>query len=348
MNQQQKPHYDMAHVAVSLVSVSAPRSRIRVPPSSSRGGSLRGYHRHARVDWQTARSVVHGCDRDCSFRPRRCVVVTAASTHGISKQSGDRPGCPVCRPRPVCDPYATVRDQVYWRCGNCKATFLDPSRRLDLEKEKQRYSLHENDAANQGYRKFLGTLTEPLLLRLASQSDEDEDTVVSTTDNDNISTSCIGKHSGQVGTQSQRGSSKKQLKGLDYGCGPGPVLGMMLREQGLDVVDWDPIFKADPTAIALDVTYDFLTCTEVAEHFYDPRSEFNTFDRLVRDGGLIAILTSFQPDNEKTFQKWHYIRDPTHVVFYGKETVEVLARERGWVDLTFPGKNVAIMRKPEL
>ncbi|MFN6976724.1 MAG: class I SAM-dependent methyltransferase, partial [Gemmobacter sp.] len=57
-------------------------------------------------------------------------------------------------------------------------------------------------------------------------------------------------------------------RGLDYGCGPGPALAAMLREAGHDMALWDPVFAPDPAALAGQ--YDFVTCTEVAEHFHRP------------------------------------------------------------------------------
>jgi 2-polyprenyl-3-methyl-5-hydroxy-6-metoxy-1,4-benzoquinol methylase len=61
-------------------------------------------------------------------------------------------------------------------------------------------------------------------------------------------------------------------RGLDYGCGPGPALSVMLEELGYDVALYDP-FYADNAAVLLD-SYDFITCTEVAEHFFNPAAEF--------------------------------------------------------------------------
>ena len=55
------------------------------------------------------------------------------------------PSCPVCRVGPAAELYVTVASQHYFRCPHCSATFLDPSNRLSLEAEKQRYELHEND-----------------------------------------------------------------------------------------------------------------------------------------------------------------------------------------------------------
>ena len=130
--------------------------------------------------------------------------------------------------------------------------------------------------------------------------------------------------------------------GLDYGCGPGPALAHMLREAGHEVAVYDPFFA--PEKAALVATYDFVTCTEVAEHFHDPAAEFNQLDRLLKPAGWLAIMTSFQTD-DAAFAHWHYRRDPTHVVFYKCETLRFIAQRKGWI-FKSPAKDIAIMRKP--
>ncbi len=132
--------------------------------------------------------------------------------------------------------------------------------------------------------------------------------------------------------------------GLDYGCGPGPALAAMLREAGHRVALYDPFFHPDPAAL-LD-RYDFVTCTEVAEHFRRPAEEFDRLARLLLPGGLLAVMTSFQSDDSR-FADWHYRRDPTHVVFYRAATFRALAAQRG-LACEFPAENVAVLRKPEL
>jgi SAM-dependent methyltransferase len=130
--------------------------------------------------------------------------------------------------------------------------------------------------------------------------------------------------------------------GLDYGCGPGPALAHMLREAGHEVALFDPFFR--PGRTVLDETYDFVTCTEVAEHFFEPAAEFERIDRLLRPGGWLGLMTSFQTDDDK-FANWHYRRDPTHVVFYKRETLAFMADRLGW-RFESPAKDIALMRKP--
>jgi len=131
-------------------------------------------------------------------------------------------------------------------------------------------------------------------------------------------------------------------QGLDYGCGPGPALAAMLREAGHAIALYDPFFQPDPAPLA--ATYDFVTCTETAEHFHDPGDEFDRLMHLVRPGGWLAVQTCFQRDDSR-FRDWHYRRDPTHVVFYREATLAYLARVRGWSCL-FPVKDVALMQRP--
>ena len=131
-------------------------------------------------------------------------------------------------------------------------------------------------------------------------------------------------------------------RGLDYGCGPGPALAAMLREAGHEVALYDPFFHPDPAA--LSQSYDFITCTETAEHFHHPADEFDRLERMLAPGGWLAVMTSFQTDDAR-FATWHYRRDPTHVVFYREATFRVIAAQRGW-SCDIPVKDVALMRKP--
>jgi SAM-dependent methyltransferase len=133
-----------------------------------------------------------------------------------------------------------------------------------------------------------------------------------------------------------------QSSGLEYGCGPGPALADILRRAGHEVALFDPFFEADNDVLA--ATYDFVTCTETAEHFHDPAREFELFDRLLRPGGWLGIMTCFQTDDDK-FAAWHYRKDPTHVVFYKRATLEVIANRFGW-NFDSPAKDIALMRKP--
>ncbi len=130
--------------------------------------------------------------------------------------------------------------------------------------------------------------------------------------------------------------------GLDYGCGPGPVLADIFSEAGHAVSLFDPYFHPDQSK--LDRTYDFITCTETIEHFHRPAEEFARFERMLRPGGWLGIMTCFQTEDGR-FSSWHYRRDPTHVTFYRETTLRYIAAQFGW-SCQIPVKDVALMQKP--
>ena len=130
-------------------------------------------------------------------------------------------------------------------------------------------------------------------------------------------------------------------RGLDYGCGPGPALAAIMREAGHDMALYDPFFQTDREP--LSQSYDFITCTETAEHFHHPADEFDRFDAMLRPGGWLGVMTCFQTDDAR-FADWHYRKDPTHVVFYRDATFRTIAGQRG-LTCEIPAKDIALMRK---
>ena len=130
--------------------------------------------------------------------------------------------------------------------------------------------------------------------------------------------------------------------GLDFGCGPGPALARTLEERGHQMAVYDPLFAAD--ASVLRWQYDFVTCTEVVEHFHQPAKEFELLARLVRPNGLLAIMTGLLHDRID-FHKWHYRRDPTHVSFYRAQTFQFIGRLHSMTPLSILDNGVIILRK---
>ena len=110
--------------------------------------------------------------------------------------------------------------------------------------------------------------------------------------------------------------------GLDFGCGPGPTLSLMLTEQGFPTAIYDPIYANDPEV--LQARYDFISCTEAAEHFTAPGLEFSRIFSMINSQGILAIMTKRVIDRQ-AFAQWHYKIDPTHVCFFSDETFLWLA-----------------------
>lgn len=131
------------------------------------------------------------------------------------------------------------------------------------------------------------------------------------------------------------------LQGLDFGCGPGPTLSVMLQEHGYAMAVYDPFYANDPAV--LDRSYDFVTCTEAIEHFARPDVEWRRLLSLLNDGGRLAIMTAFH-DEHQDFADWYYKNDPTHVGFYSMMTFEWLARRDG-LRAEFFGDSVVILTR---
>lgn len=112
--------------------------------------------------------------------------------------------------------------------------------------------------------------------------------------------------------------------GLDYGCGPGPLLANMLCEQGHSMTVYDPFYANH--SHTLEKQYDFVTCTEVVEHFRQPQQEFQRLFALLKPDGILGIMTKLVIDAE-AFSRWHYKNDQTHISFFSKETLQWLATQ---------------------
>lgn len=133
-----------------------------------------------------------------------------------------------------------------------------------------------------------------------------------------------------------------ESEGLDFGSGPGPTLSLMLSEKGHLMRIYDPYFAPDNRALTF--TYDFITATEVVEHFQNPRREFTRLIQMLRPGAWLAIMTKFWRGGD--FGSWYYRRDPTHVAFYSVETFHWIAQQWG-LAISFPNENVVFFQRSE-
>lgn len=130
-------------------------------------------------------------------------------------------------------------------------------------------------------------------------------------------------------------------KGLDFGCGPGPTVAMLLAEQGHIVKNYDPYFANDPEL--LKEQYDFITATEVLEHLREPVEVLQQLDKMLRPGGWLALMTQFFHESIK-FESWHYPRDPTHINFFSEASMCWIATNFDYV-IDFIDRSVVLLRK---
>ena len=129
--------------------------------------------------------------------------------------------------------------------------------------------------------------------------------------------------------------------GLDFGCGPGPVLATMLRERGHSVALYDQFYFPDKSVLLQ--SYDFITATEVFEHLQYPQQEIARLWSCLRRNGTLAIMTKLVRDRA-SFASWHYKTDPTHIIFFSIKTFEFLAAHLQ-AEVEFVGSDVILLRK---
>ena len=189
----------------------------------------------------------------------------------------------------------------YYQCPQCRLVFADRASLLSATDELAQYQLHNNDINDAGYRRFLQRLAGPLLATLPATG----------------------------------------LNGLDFGCGPGPLLARMLSEAGHSMALWDPYFAAEPAV--LQRQYDFISCSEAIEHFVNPGQEWALWLQLLKPGATLAIMTK-RYTSAAAFANWHYKLDPTHISFFSAQTFAYLA-ERDGFNLQLVSDDVVLLKQ---
>lgn len=129
--------------------------------------------------------------------------------------------------------------------------------------------------------------------------------------------------------------------GLDFGSGPNPVLRDIVEAQGHTLVLYDPFYS--PNQEVFDRDYDFILASEVLEHLHFPRKDLTCLWTCLKPGGMLGIMTGMRT-KDINFANWYYIRDPTHVIFFSKKTLEWLRNHWG-ARIIYNKANVTIYRK---
>jgi 2-polyprenyl-3-methyl-5-hydroxy-6-metoxy-1,4-benzoquinol methylase len=130
-------------------------------------------------------------------------------------------------------------------------------------------------------------------------------------------------------------------RGLDFGCGPGPALARMLRDDGFEVALYDSLYA--PDASVLTGLYDFITATEVVEHLRHPGWELDRLWSLLGAKGWLGVMTKLVRD-PIAFGSWHYKNDPTHICFYSTQTWKWWATQHG-ARLEIVGADVILLQR---
>lgn len=208
-----------------------------------------------------------------------------------------------------------IQKRRYFDCQDCGFIFLDPKLRLPSMEEKKRYLQHKNCDEDERYHLFLDQLWSPLKNILLKKIDVKE--IV------------------------------HPIRGLDYGCGPEPVLVKKILREGFDIEGYDPYFNEKLSLLKFNKEnthkYSFITCTEVVEHFYHPLDEFERWKHLIAPGGLLGVMSHWFDKNKSDFKSWYYRKDPTHVSFYREKTLMYLSNLFQW-EILYLSERVCIFR----
>ncbi len=119
---------------------------------------------------------------------------------------------------------------------------------------------------------------------------------------------------------------------VDYGSGPTPALVSLLRAAGYTACGYDPFFEPLPLRLG---AADAVVSVETFEHFRMPRDEVPRVLACLRPHGWLVVRTALR-DAAPPPERWHYVRDETHVAFYAQRTFAWMAERWGlrlvWTD----------------
>ncbi len=133
----------------------------------------------------------------------------------------------------------------------------------------------------------------------------------------------------------------KGSKGLDFGSGPYPALVSLLEEASYEMDYFDPIYHTNQAVF--DKKYQFITLTEVVEHFFNPKFELERLEKMLLPHAYLFIMTH-RTDHIADFDTWYYKNDDTHVCFYSDITMNFIAKKYH-LTLKILSERLVILRK---
>ncbi|MGE4396378.1 MAG: class I SAM-dependent methyltransferase [Sulfurimonas sp.] len=196
----------------------------------------------------------------------------------------------------------TKTKKTYHKCPECRYISLDEAFYVDEEREKKHYDKHHNTLESLGYVKMFEDLVEEFVLPY-----------------------------------------KDEIRSaLDFGCGEGEVLPIVLQRNGVACDRYDLFYF--PTKVYEGKKYDLIASTEVFEHLSSPLEVFKKLLSHVEKGGYLLLMSAFHPDNDEEFLKWWYIRDVTHIGFFNIKTFEYIAKMLGVTIIKHNFKNIILFQ----
>ncbi|TKI70365.1 class I SAM-dependent methyltransferase [Sulfurimonas crateris] len=196
----------------------------------------------------------------------------------------------------------TKTQKIYHKCPECRYISLDEAFYVDEEREKKHYDKHHNTLESLGYVKMFEDLVEEFVLPY-----------------------------------------KDEIRSaLDFGCGEGEVLPIVLQRSGVASDRYDLFYF--PTKVYEGKKYDLIASTEVFEHLSFPIEVFKKLLSHLEKNGYLLLMSAFHPDNDEEFLKWWYIRDVTHIGFFNIKTFEYMAQKFGVTIIKHNFKNIILFQ----
>jgi len=135
--------------------------------------------------------------------------------------------------------------------------------------------------------------------------------------------------------------SNEPLIGLNFGRLASYTILADIESPQLNLYQYDPFFAPDHKLLRL--SYDFIGCYRVFEHFRFPIKEWTLLGELLKPGGWLAINTKLLTDIDG-FGRWHHKNNPTHVSFYQRATFEYLAQQGPFKVLFAPNDLILVQK----
>ncbi|MDY0124403.1 class I SAM-dependent methyltransferase [Sulfurimonas sp.] len=192
--------------------------------------------------------------------------------------------------------------KIYHKCPECRYISLHEAFYVDEEREKKHYDKHHNTLESLGYVKMFEDLVEEFVLPYKSEI----------------------------------------RSALDFGCGEGEVLPIVLQRNGVACDRYDLFYF--PHKVYEGKKYDLIASTEVFEHLSSPLEVFKKLLSHLEKDGYLLIMSAFHPDNDEEFLKWWYIRDVTHIGFFNIKTFEYMAQTFGVTIIKHNFKNIILFQ----
>ncbi len=197
----------------------------------------------------------------------------------------------------------TKTEKLYHKCQRCQYIYLDNKFYIDEHREKKHYDKHHNNFESLGYVQMFDDLIDDFVEPHAESID----------------------------------------KALDFGCGEGEVLPILLERRDIECDRYDLFYF--PEKVYKDKEYCLITSTEVFEHLSEPLDIMKELLLHVKKNGFLLLMSAFHPNDDEEFFRWWYIRDITHIGFFNIKTFEYLADMLNLRIVKHNGKNTVLFQK---